>query len=207
MEEEDNLVPVNPIEEKDRQIAALEKKVEAFKTKDADMNMLKEELVKIAAELKMSRNENKTSLKKLNFTKKATEDRLLDSISSTDGFYADPVVIGVYSATLDEDEFDFGEKTDGAKTDVDRRSRKDDFLKSIEDRIDPQNSEQKARFMEIKNQVLEKVKTTHSSRLRSRSGSSVASRGSKRDRSSESHLKDSGKSPVRARTSGIPMKT
>ena len=57
----------------------------------------------------------------------------------------------MYSATLDEDEFNFDEETndngDGSKDD---RSRKDAFLKSIEEKLDPGNKEHKKRFHEIK---------------------------------------------------------
>jgi hypothetical protein len=57
----------------------------------------------------------------------------------------------------------------------------------------------------IKNQIIEKVKHTQHSRERSISGS-IGSRGDskKRDLSSESKIQEPGKSPVRARTSGIP---
>ena len=53
MEENDleDLVPVNPIEEKDKQIAALEKSVEHMGTKDSEIAQLKESLCKSKAEL------------------------------------------------------------------------------------------------------------------------------------------------------------
>ena len=207
MEESDalddgNLVPINPIEEKDKQIAELEGKVESLHKSKSDMNLLKEQLLKTTAELTLLKNEHKTSLQKLNFTKYATEQRLLENISSTGCFYADPVLIGVYSATLDEEEFDFEEKNDTTEVDNERESRKDAFLKSIEEKLDPKNNEHKERFMEIKNKILEKVKTTKTSRVRSRSGSSVASRGSKRGRSAD----NSERSPTKPRTSCIPTK-
>ena len=89
----------------------------------------------------------------------------------------------------------------------DCRSRRDTFLKSMEEKLDPGNSEQKERFLLIKNQILEKVKTTHHSRARSRSGSvSNRSLSSKRDLSSESKEMESGKTPVRPRISSIPLK-
>ena len=121
-----------------------------------------------------------------------------------DGFIADPVHIGVYSATLDEAEFDFGEESEDLEH-SEGRSRKYVFLKSIEEKIYPKNVEHQERLMVIKNQILEKVKATQVSRARSRSRSSITSQASKRDRSSESLVE--GKSPVQARTSGIPKKT
>ena len=106
----------------------------------------------------------------------------------------------MYSATLDEEEFDFDEeKDDSGDGSEDKRSRKDVFLKSIEEKLDPTNKEHKERFQEIKNQILEKVKATQISRARSRSGS-VKSRSNsqKRDLSVES-LGHSGKSPPASR--------
>ena len=83
-------------------------------------------------------------------------------------------LIGVYSATLNEDEFEIDEES------REIRSRKDQFLKSIESRIDPTSSDQKERFIEIKNQILDKVRKTKVSRLRSRSGSNVGSPSSRK---------------------------
>ena len=130
MEENDleDLVPVNPIEEKDKQIFALEKSVEHLGTKDSEIAQLKESLCKSKAELNFVQNQQKTTLKRLSFTQKATEQRLLESITNMDGFIADPVHIGVYSATLDESEFDFGEESENFEH-SEGRSRKDAFLK------------------------------------------------------------------------------
>ena len=121
------------------------------------------------------------------------------------------MLIGVYSATLDEKEIKFEDskgETDSevaAEDSKGGRSRMDNFLQSMEEKLDPSNSEHKERFMVIKNQIIEKVKHTQHSRERSRSGS-IGSRGDskKRDLSSESKIQEPGKSPVRARTSGIP---
>ena len=196
----EDLVPINPIEEKDKKIAALEKTVDRMKNKDEEINQLKELLCKTTAELKTAKNSHNTTLKKLDFTQKATEKRLVDSISDPAGFHADPVLIGVYSATLDEGEFDFEETSESE----DSRSRKDKFLKEMEDKVDLKNPEHKERFMEVKNQILDKVKATQVSRMRSRSAS-AASQSSKRDRSSDSQSMENGRSPVRPRT-GIPKK-
>ena len=120
----------------------------------------------------------------------------MSSIANPDGFIADPVLIGVYSATLDEGELDFEDDEIGSEA----ISRKELFLKSIEDKVDLGNSVHKERFMEIKNRIIEKVKATKVSRGRSRSQSS------KRGRSNDSQVNEDAQSPVRARTSGIPVK-
>ena len=167
-----DIVPMNPIEEKDKKIAALEKRVESLKGQESEISKLKEALSKSSAELKSEKMSNKTSLRKLDFTKNATEQRLLDSISNPDGFIADPVLIGVYSATLDEEEIilDDAKETDlenVVEDSVDRKSRRDNFLRSMEEKIDSTNPEYKERFIVIKNQIIEKVKATQYSRARS----------------------------------------
>ena len=198
-EDEDLVVPMNPIELKDKQIAALKKNVEDFKTKDTEIDRLKEALTKTNAELKVVKKNFHTSQQKLNFTKKATENVLVENISNPTGYIEDPVLIGVYSATLNEDEIDI---KDDDESD-DSRSRKDIFLKSMEEKIDLSNAEHKERYIQIKNKILEKVKATKTSRSRSRS-TSVTSTSSKRALSGE---KDNGRSPVRARSSQLPIKT
>ena len=143
-----------------------------------------------------------TSCKKLSFTQKATEQRLLDDISNPEGFHNDPLLIGVYSATLNEDEFVF-EKTeldDENELDCDKgRSRKDIFLKSLEQKLDPNNAVHTERFKEVKNQILEKVKVTQLSRVRTRSSSSK-----KRGLSPDLVSHSVENSPIRQKTSQIP---
>ena len=171
--------------------------------KETEISDLKEALSKSSAERDQAKLNHQTSLKKLDFTQKATEKRLLDSISNPEGFHADPVLIGVFSATLDEEEVDHEETKDT----LDGRSRKDNFLKSMEEKIDPSNPVHKERFLLIKNQILEKVKTTQHSRLRSRSRTgSNRSPSTKRDLSLESKNLEQGKSPVRPKMTGIPIK-
>ena len=72
----------------------------------------------------------------------------------------------------------------------------------MEDKIDLANPDHKERYLQVKNQILEKVKATKSSRSRSRSNSSITSQGSKRNHSEEII---SGRSPVRHK-SGLPVK-
>ena len=73
----------------------------------------------------------------------------------------------------------------------DKQSRKDVFLKDIEDKIDPKNAEYNERFLTIKNQILEKVKATKVSRERSKSGSRTGrTESKKRDHSKDSDLKE-----------------
>ena len=144
-----------------------------------------------------------TTQQKLNFTKKATEQVLVENISNPNGYIEDPVLIGVYSATLNEEEIDL---KDSSSDNEDSRSRRETFLKSMKDKIDFSNPEHKERYLQVENKILDKVKATQTSRSRSKSVSSITSKGSKRDRSGD---QDCGSSPVRHRKSAsqLPVKT
>lgn len=163
--DEDFLTPMNPLDEKNRKIAALEKELEENASKVEELNSAKEALKEANALLKITRKDLQTSQTKLSFTKNATEQKIIDNISNPDGYREDPILIGVYSATLNEYDFAFGDDTE------ENRSRKEAFLKSIEDKIDKTNTDYKERILQVKNHVIEKVKATKISRERSRSRS------------------------------------
>ena len=108
MEEHDiectDILPENPIEVKDRHIANLEKEIEVLKATQDEIDSLKKALAQSKLDLS-------TTQKKISFTQKATENRILECIADPTGFHTDPLLIGVYSATLDEKSFNF-EKDD-----------------------------------------------------------------------------------------------
>ena len=156
------------------QVIKLKNKDDELKNKDYEINNLREVIAKTNDELTSIKASYDVSQRKINFTRKTTEELLIESISSPSGFRKEPALIGVYSATLNEDEFEIDEES------REIRSRKDQFLQSIESRIDPTSTDQKERFIEIKNQILDKVRKTKVSRLRSRSGSSVGSPSSRK---------------------------
>ena len=139
-------------------------------------------------------------MKKLHYTKNATKQKIVESISNPEFFREDPHLISVYTATLNIEDFETEEASDTMTP------KKDDFLKKVEDSIDKNNSIQKERYLHIKNQILERVKETKS-RRRTFSGSSIASQSSRGSRSSSLKRGNSdgqtGKSPTRLKT-GIP---
>jgi hypothetical protein len=70
---------------------------------------------------------------------------------------------------------------------------------SMKKKLDPENIEHNERFKEVTNLILEKVKTTKHSRLRSRS---ISSQGSKRGRSKDENREE--RSLLRPRITHIP---
>ena len=109
-ENNEDIVPTNPIEEKDRKIFELEKAL--AKQESEEVSKLKENLVKATAELDEVKEKFNLSSRKLIYTRNATEQKIVESISNPDGFREDPHLISVYSATLNLDDFEEEETTD-----------------------------------------------------------------------------------------------
>ena len=127
--DEDFLTPMNPLDEKNKEIASLVKQLDEKSTTMDELNTAKEALKKSKAMLKITRKDLHTSQTKLTFTKNATEQKLIDCITNPVGYRDDPVLIGVYSATLNFEDLDLEE--DGQET----IARKEAFLKFMEDKI------------------------------------------------------------------------
>ena len=158
----DDIIPMAPVETKDKEIAILKKEIDELKTSASNNDDLKEALAMATSDLVIANKNSQISQRKLDFTKKATEQRIIDNITNPEGYREDNVLIGVYSATLDEDEFIFDEST-GSPSDP--RSRKDLFT-AMEKKLDLNNPDQNNRFKEVTNLILEKVKHTKHSRTR-----------------------------------------
>ena len=193
----EDIVPRNPIEEKDMKIYELEKALAQQKTEMSELSQLKESLTKTKAELYSVKQNYNVSIKKLNYTKNATEQKIAEAISNPDFFRDDPHLVSVYTATLNMDDFDVAETTD------DLLPKNENFLKKVEESIDQSNSTHTERYQHFKNQILEKVKSTKN-RQRTFSGSSVTSQASiSSGRKRVSSGGQNGKSPTRVK-SGIP---
>ena len=156
----------------------------------------------VNVDLRNERRNLKTFESKIKFTKNATEQRLLESIANPEGFISDPLLIGVYSATLNEEDFEFDDDKEEEVVDEEEkdRSRRNTFMKAMEQKIDNENSDQRERLQIVRNQILEKVKATKLSRTRSRSNSGASrSDSKKRNLSVESEEELNQKLSVRPR--------
>ena len=83
-------------------------------------------------------------------------------------------MVSVYSATLNEDDFELDENEETVKP------IRAEFFKSMESKVDPSDSDMIDRLNILKNQVLEKVKVSKKSRERSLSVCSVRSTSSEK---------------------------
>jgi hypothetical protein len=122
----------------------------------------------------------KTSLqltKKLNLTRKTNEIKLAEMITS--GATQDsPHLVTAYTATLCEDDFDLDTEHDVITP------KNELFLKNVEEKCNLEDKDQKERYSDIRNQVLDRVKRLIiSSPGRGRRGSisSTGTGGTKRD--------------------------
>ena len=137
----------------------------------------------------------------------------MDNICNDDFYREDPHLVCVLSAALEEDfellvEDDKEDGQDDIKTEptegpkLIHRSRKEKFLSSIEDKVDQNNSVHLERLSSIKNQVLDRIKSTKIRRYKARTDSVSSSVGSKR-RLSPAEEDNTGRSPSRPRTAPL----
>ena len=195
---EDEILPINPLDEKNKRIAELEKSLTELTFDLSEKDQLKEKLTKASAELSIAKKDVNVSKRKLTYTKKATEQKLIESISNQEFFREDPHLISVYSATLNVEDFDFEEEADSSDS---IKPKSNNFLKDVEDGLDKDNSVQSERYQHIKNQILENVKTRMTRRRTQSTSSSIGSQGGLK----RSHPGDQdGKSPTRVKTQ-IPL--
>ena len=156
---------LNPIEERDKTIFEQNQLIESLKEVQSKADSLKIELEK-------TQFDNSIMQKKLIFTRKATEERIFENISSKESYREDPLLVAVLSATLNEDEIDIEEEESQPSLTGEHLSRKDLFiLSSLESKIDKTDDIQQERLSHLKEQVLEKIKTTKIRRSSQRSSS------------------------------------
>ena len=124
------------------------------------------------AENENLKNVNRKFEKKLDFTRKVTEQKILESISN-DSYREDPHLITVLSTTLNEDEIDLDEdsETDGERGEITERSRKGKFLQKVEDQLDKASEIQIERLEHLKEKVIDHLKVTKTRKNRSRTDS------------------------------------
>ena len=157
MEEEDTKqrAPImNPIEERDKTIMELNATINNLKENEANTIFFKSELQKME-------EENQKMRKKLNYTRKATEQRIVENITNKESYREDPLLVAVMSATLDEDEVDL---ENDEETDASGHLSRKVLFSTLGSKLDEHDELQQERLSHLKSQVLEKLKITKSRR-------------------------------------------
>ena len=120
---------------------------------------------------------NKKFSKKLDFARRITEQRILETVTNDDFYREDPHLITVLSTTLNEDDIisDEDNNEEDAKEDDQQtdkvRSRKGKFLEEIENKVDQNNPAHIERLNHVKLQVMDHLKVTKTRKNRSRTDS------------------------------------
>ena len=128
-DESEEVLPSNPIELRDAKIIELEKNV-------AEMNDMKENLLKVKAELKFAVKAANIANAKVKFARNITEERLKECLP--DPSFEDKhsqVIVALMSSLMDEDSFEIDPETDSLKP-------KENFLKDVEDSLDMYKEDQ-----------------------------------------------------------------
>ena len=171
--DDEDIVPQNPIEEKDRQIAELKKALEESRSEVNDVTDIKDCLVKTRDELKLARHSSIMKSKKIDFARKVTEQRMSNSLSNLSDDLEEELV-SLYSTLVDEENF---------LVENNEILPEENFLKDVEEKLSLRGSipSERERLDQIKNKILEKVKQRKDVRRERRESiSSVGSMDSKR---------------------------
>ena len=177
--DEEDIVPINPIEEKDGQIADLKKALEECQKELTDINVIKDTLVKTRNELKFSKKYTAVSKRKIDFARKITEQRMSDCLLVPSSHREDEL-INLYYTLADEDSF---------KLEDDEIVPDGDFLKDVEEQLVERGDcpVERNRLDQVRNKILDKLKSKKQGRGRRDSISSISSIGSLK-RSGEDQL-------------------
>ena len=155
-DEDEEVVPINPVEEKDKQIADLKDALEGSRREIQDINALKESLVKVKYELNSVKKFSSVAKSKIEFARKVTEQRMTESLidpSWSEDTEEDLALISLYSTLVEEDKFSLDLEKDTI-------TPNDDFLRDVEEKLSAKmaNPSELKRFQEVKNKILEKIK-------------------------------------------------
>ena len=175
-EEDDEVVPINPIKERDAQIAALMASLEVCRKEISDINLLRDEVNKTKSELKAATKEANLVKKKMNHARKVTEQRMANTLTSTStSTDEEDALVSLYSSLVDEDDFILGDEDDTI-------APKNCFLTDVEEHLGKAGSEEgKMGLSEMRNKILERVKGKKIERRQRReSFGSVSSLGSQK---------------------------
>ena len=171
-----DILPINPIEEKDRQIVDLKKALDESRMQVSEVSAIKECLLKTRHELKAEKHFSLLRSRKIDFAQKVTEQRMSNSLSSLSGDLEEELV-SLYSTLVDEDSFQVedGQILPG-----------ENFLKSVEEKLAERGDDphEVQCLDQVRNKILERVKQKKAHRqVRRDSISSMSSISSKRGNS------------------------
>ena len=151
------ILPINPIVEKDLEIATLNKTVEGLKEQVLAMDDLRNELEEAKAENKRVLNISKQVGRRLSVSRKANEQKMISLVKTGKNWTEDSAHLACsHAATMNDDEFEIDEKTD----EVIPKNKNKDFMKKVHDCLDKEDKLQYERYLEMKRMIMDLMKKT-----------------------------------------------
>ena len=151
------ILPINPIIEKDKEIADLVKTVENLKSKLEEVPILEKNLEEAKAENKKVLSISRQVGRRLSVSRRANEQKMVGLIKSGSNWSEDSAHLACsHAATLNDEEFELDEVTDT----VIPRGKNSNFMKKVEDFLDNDDKMQQERLKEMTRLILEQMKKT-----------------------------------------------
>ena len=149
------VLPINPIVEKDKEIAELTKNLEDLKQQLEALPAMQKGLDDAKAENKRVQSVSRQVVRRLSVSRKANEQKMVSLIMTGNNWTEDSAHLACsQAATLNEDDFELDEENDLVKP------KKNNFMKKVEDSIEADDKIQKERLEELKRLILEQMKKT-----------------------------------------------
>ena len=152
-----SILPINPIIEKDQEIAELIKTVNSLKDQVAKIDGLEKGLEDAKAENRRILNISKQVGRRLSVTRNANEHKMVGLIRTGSNWIEDSAHMACsHAATVNDDEFELNDDTG----EVMPKNKKWNFMKKVEDNLDLKDKIQLDRFNEMKRMIMEQMKKT-----------------------------------------------
>ena len=152
-----DILPINPIVEKDNEIATLKEQLGSLKDKVSCIPELEQNIIEIQNENKKSKAIARQLSRRLSVSGRANEQKMVGLIKTGNNWTEDSAHIACsHAATLDEDEFSLEEGTNN----VVPKNPEFNFLKKVEKYLDKDDKLQQERLEELRKLILHQMKVT-----------------------------------------------
>ena len=127
------ILPINPIVEKDREIAELVKTVNTLRSKVEEITTLENRLEEAKAEKKRMLSISKQVERRLSVYRRANEQKMISLIKSGNNWNEGSAHLACsHTATLNDDEFDLDDETKVVKP----KNENFNFMKNVKEHLD-----------------------------------------------------------------------
>ena len=151
------ILPINPIVEKDMEIADLLKEVATLKSQLEVIPKLQQGLDDAKLETSKALTVSRQNARRLSVSRRANEQKMTSLIKTGSNWSEDSAHLACcLAATLNDEEFELDEESDIVKP----KNPKYKFLKKVEENLDLSDGLQTDRMQEMERLIMEQMKTT-----------------------------------------------